>query len=167
MRGYGRYLLGWHVLQSRVESLLEQNAVEQLLPDWPRRRRAHLVAQDIAASGGRAPHLGVRAAPPLDAAGVLGTAYVVEGATLGASVLLPRFLERGVATEANSTFLAACAVASVETWPSFLETLRRFESEVSPDAVVEAAERTFAWAREAFLRPVRPQARLASRPSSP
>src|SRR5262245_5726657 len=91
--GYLHFLEGWCHLQSHVEQRLESAGVERVLTDWPLRRRAHLLASDLAALP--APSLSPvelpRPSAPMSLAGVLGTAYVVEGATLGATILLPRF----------------------------------------------------------------------------
>ena len=59
-----------------------------LVDDWPRRRRSHLLRQDLAALDSPAPP--VRPEPALNLASphaVLGAVYVLEGSRLGGSLL--------------------------------------------------------------------------------
>ncbi|MBB4249311.1 biliverdin-producing heme oxygenase [Rhizobium sp. BK008] len=69
-----------------VEHALEQAGIARLLPDWPERRRAHLLAADIRALDDRLPPLLPQPALHCDAA-VWGAAYVLEGSKLGGALL--------------------------------------------------------------------------------
>lgn len=153
--GYRQFLQGWYRLQMWVEQQLESSGVEALLPDWPRRRRSPLLARDLAAVDVPLPAplpVPVRrrgASPRL--AELLGLAYVAEGATLGAAVLLKRYTAKGITVAAASEFLRACSAGRGTLWPAFLSTLEAHDGRVNPEAVAAAANDAFAWANEAFF----------------
>ena len=69
-----------------VEHALEEAGINSLLPDWPERRRAHLLAADIRELDDRLPVPLPRPALRCEAA-VWGAAYVLEGSKLGGALL--------------------------------------------------------------------------------
>ncbi|PDS75473.1 biliverdin-producing heme oxygenase [Rhizobium sp. L43] len=83
-----------------VEHALEQAGIAQLLPDWPERRRAHLLAADIRALDDRLPALLPQPALRCKAA-IWGAAYVLEGSKLGGALL-----NKAVADHLPSSYLS-------------------------------------------------------------
>ncbi|NEJ91122.1 biliverdin-producing heme oxygenase [Rhizobium leguminosarum] len=69
-----------------VEHALEKGGIGRLLPDWPERRRTHLLAADIQELDDRLPALLPQLALRCEAA-VWGAAYVLEGSKLGGALL--------------------------------------------------------------------------------
>jgi heme oxygenase len=69
-----------------VEHALEKGGFGRLLPDWPERRRAHLLAADILELDDRLPVLLPQPVLRCEAA-VWGAAYVLEGSKLGGALL--------------------------------------------------------------------------------
>ncbi|TCA86800.1 biliverdin-producing heme oxygenase [Rhizobium leguminosarum bv. viciae] len=69
-----------------VEHALENGGIGRLLPDWPDRRRAHLLAVDILELDDRLPILLPQPVLRCEAA-VWGAAYVLEGSKLGGALL--------------------------------------------------------------------------------
>lgn len=99
---WGR-LLGalYRVVQPIEAQLGAIDGLEEWLPDWRSRKRAHLLATDLAALGIAEP--AVEAAPVVSTVpGALGALYVVEGSTLGGQVILARLAPRLGATLARS-----------------------------------------------------------------
>ncbi|MBY3224516.1 biliverdin-producing heme oxygenase [Rhizobium laguerreae] len=70
-----------------VEDALENGGIGRLLPDWPDRRRAHLLAADILKLDDRLPVLFSRPVLRCEAA-IWGAAYVLEGSKLGGALLV-------------------------------------------------------------------------------
>ncbi|MBY2949637.1 biliverdin-producing heme oxygenase [Rhizobium leguminosarum] len=75
-----------------VEHALENGGIGRLLPDWPERRRAHLLAADIRELDDRLPVLLPQPVLRCEAAvcceaAVWGAAYVLEGSKLGGALL--------------------------------------------------------------------------------
>ncbi|MGO7957552.1 biliverdin-producing heme oxygenase [Rhizobium leguminosarum] len=69
-----------------IEHALENGGIGRLLPDWPERRRAHLLAADIRELDDRLPVLLPQPSLRSEAA-VWGAAYVLEGSKLGGALL--------------------------------------------------------------------------------
>ncbi len=125
-----------------LEAALEQSAVAGSFPDWPERSRSAAILADLMAVGGFALPL-----PPLatlDAGGVLGTMYVLEGSRLGA-----RYLLKTVAQSSNPIVRGATAYlahgAGAHPWQGFLAQLEAFDLTPQDEAsAVDAARDAFA-----------------------
>lgn len=125
-----------------LERALEGAGICAAVPDWPERRRACLLLDDLQALGAAPPH---EIDPPSVAgeARQLGIVYVLEGSRLGGKLLLRRALghpDRGV--RAATRYLSHGT--GRDLWSSFLARL-----EASP-AVTSAPEEAVAGARAAF-----------------
>lgn len=145
--GYARYLRGWYRLQAGAEALLEGPEVAALLPDWPTRRRARLIAADLACLGSDVPSVPrLPAELPLAPAAILGLLYVLEGSTLGSAVLLSRLREKDVAPVGATRFLEAGGAHRGASWRTFLDALETQASRIDPIDVVAAARTAFGWA---------------------
>ncbi len=86
IRTYKAFLRAHARVVPSVEAALEQAGIEQLLPDWPERRRAHLLLADMAELQEPPPPLVAR--PDLRGEAALwGAVYVLEGSKLGGAML--------------------------------------------------------------------------------
>lgn len=97
---YRVFLLAQAEAHLPAERALEAGGVERLIVDWPGRRRAALLIEDLAELGvepgsGEPPRLANPAA-------LLGAVYVLEGSRLGGAVL-----KRGLPEAAPRRFLSA------------------------------------------------------------
>ena len=139
-RFYGYYAVlepaldAWH----RSEALL----------DWPDRRKLHLLAADLRELGGPDPADLPRcpAVPAIcSSADALGALYVVEGATLGGSVIARRLRAQGFPPSALS--FHSCYGSDVgRRWRQWAEVTTAWvgEERQRSDAVVAAARTVFA-----------------------
>lgn len=90
---YARFLSISARVVPRYERALEAAGVERLLPDWPQRRRAPALLEDLARLGEPPPPAGPAPTGLDDADAAFGAAYALEGSRLGAGLLL-RDVER-------------------------------------------------------------------------
>ncbi len=140
---YLRFLAAHASVILPMEALAGQGGAEELLEDWPSRRRSGALLDDLAALGSQPPPplpLGSSGGP----AWVLGALYVLEGSRLGARVLQQRVLAGPDAGCRAATAYLSHGIGQA-LWPSFLAQL-----EASPYArgdagpVIEGAHDAFA-----------------------
>jgi heme oxygenase len=112
--GYGQFLRAQAAAFLPVECALDLGEIDQIIDDWPGRRRAHLICDDLAALD--------LAVPPLEpmplltgAAAMLGAAYVLEGSRLGGALL-----RTSVPAAFPQAFLSA---GSTTAWRNFIAAL--------------------------------------------
>ena len=134
------------------------------------RRKAHLLSRDLRVLGlseaeiARLPLCGLPL-PMREPADALGAMYVVEGSTLGGTIIA-RLAERrlGLSPESGGAYFRSYGPAVGDMWRSFRARLLAVSAPRTDDAVVACANRTFA-VMEAWLdgrslaeppRPVRP-----------
>jgi heme oxygenase len=152
--GYIAFLQASQAFQAEAERVLDDCGAVDVIPDWPLRQRAKLARADLAALGmnpaaSRAPdrQLTHVAKPEW----VLGVAYVVEGATLGGSVLLKSVAHLNVDPNRGASFLASYGRERTAMWQSFLTTLACWEIRgIAKDEVVSGASAAFAAAHGYF-----------------
>lgn len=134
---YRRFLKAQAGAFLTAEAALDRAGAECVVPDWPQRRRAPLLRQDLAALGEAAPT--IDALPPLDGeAAILGTAYVLEGSRLGGSLL-----RKSVADGLPHAFLSGPQEPGA--WRNFIALLdQRLDTPEKIDTAAAAACATFA-----------------------
>ena len=125
-----------------LEKRLEAADIARVLPDWPTRRRAGAMADDLAALGG-APVALAHAGALHTRAAQFGALYVLEGSRLGGAIMLKRARASADAAVRGATAFLAHGEGR-RLWPSFVEAL-----EASPDAHGDV-EALVAGARDAF-----------------
>jgi heme oxygenase (biliverdin-IX-beta and delta-forming) len=96
--GYAAFLRAQAAALLPVEVVLDDVAV---VPDWPSRRRAHLIRADLTALGSALPAL-ITAPTLVGEAEQLGALYVIEGSRLGGAMLV-----RSVPADLPRRFLGA------------------------------------------------------------
>jgi heme oxygenase len=146
-RWYLAKLLGYHApLEMKLEALALRHGLER---GRLGRAKTPLLIQDLAALGmGPARATAVPWAPrlpnPLGVGGLLGCAYVLEGATLGGKILLRRLTPRlDIATDA-CRYLDCYGDAVADRWHAFLSLFDgRLSGRDEQDAAVEAARESF------------------------
>jgi heme oxygenase len=106
-----------------IEHALERAGIEQVLPDWERRRRRNALLTDLDALG---------VPPPSDAAlaidsdvgSLLGWSYVLEGSRLGAGVILQTVMASSERDIARATGFLRHGVGE-RLWESFKVELQK------------------------------------------
>jgi heme oxygenase len=134
-RSYGRFLTAQAAAHIAVEAALERDGVATVLLDWPARRRADLLREDLAALGLPVPP--AVAQPAFEgAAAMLGAVYVLEGSRLGGALL-----RRSVPDDLPRAFLGAGDPAA---WRRLLEILdERIREDEDVARATNAALRVF------------------------
>ena len=111
---YARFLRAQAGAFFGVEASLEAAGVAQVLDDWPARRRAQLLREDLTTLGAVIP---APETPPVivGEAAILGAVYVLEGSRLGGTMLV-----RTLSDTAPKTFLTP---GNPLLWRTFVATL--------------------------------------------
>lgn len=121
--GYRRFLTAHARAVPGLEAACDAAGLEQLVPDWPQRRRAAALAADLDCLGTPQPPAGP-VPVPAGATAALGVAYVLEGSRLGNAMLLR--VARGTSTLAHNGATSYLSHgAGVEGWPGFLARLEQ------------------------------------------
>lgn len=134
--GYGQFLCAQAAAHLPVERALDAARMEQIITDWPVRRRAHLLREDLAAFD--------LAVPPLEpepvlngVAAMLGATYVIEGSRLGG-----KLLRRSVPADFPSAFLSG---STTTAWRDLIALLDvRLVTRDDLEAAIAAACEAFA-----------------------
>lgn len=138
--GYRAFLDAQNACLAPLEDALTSAGAQRLLPDWRHRRRAALLAADLADLGAAArarPHplLDLELGEP---AAVLGALYVLEGSRFGSAVLARR-----LPPAAPARFLGAAA--EPDRWRVLVAAMdRHLGSEPALAAAVACARAVFA-----------------------
>jgi heme oxygenase (biliverdin-IX-beta and delta-forming) len=117
--------------------------------DWPRRRKADLLALDLVRLGLDRQAIesvpDCRRLPAVTGGGdVLGCLYVLEGATLGGQILRKLVRERlGLGPASGAAFLGAYGASTGTMWRHFISCLGMAEEPALRRQVVAAAVATF------------------------
>jgi len=131
-----------------VEEAVAPFMTKEVLPDWPLRRKAQTILQDLAALeqkeppiclSNRLPH--IQTLPQ-----ALGALYVLEGSTLGGrgiTKMLLKNTEVGLAPQ-QVQFFAGYGSQTGAMWTTFVNVLNSFQWSAAETAeMVEAANQTF------------------------
>ena len=146
--GYGAFLSAQAVAHLACEAALDRAHAEDVVPDWPARRRGDLLIEDlrdlelsvpVLAVGASADGAGgiVDVAPSISRApSILGAVYVLEGSRLGGAMLV-----RSVPYSLPRRFLGASVPGA---WRNLMQMIdRTLQSDEQIAAAVAAARRVF------------------------
>ncbi len=158
---YLRYLRATWEMRARFEGLLDRNGAGELWTDWPERKIAGLVAQDITDLGGADLGRAVNARSgltenvtgPLKPGELVGVLYVLEGSSLGARVLVKLATEMGLTPSFGARHLFRQA-ADRNAWRDFVNLMQS----ASEPPCHNAANRTFEAFAAAYSRHAAPAA---------
>jgi len=151
---YAALLSGFRSIYGPLELALGASpATRSAVPDWARRHKSGWLDEDLAALGEPVPSV-VAAVPRIARAeDVIGTLYVMEGATLGGALVV-RELERSFPVPPPHRFFASYGSRRGAMWHAFrghVDALERRGGD--PAAVVAAASATFDAVERACLQP--------------
>ncbi|AMN38981.1 biliverdin-producing heme oxygenase [Rhodoplanes sp. Z2-YC6860] len=149
LHGYRQFLEINAAALLPLETSLAAADVARLLPDWDMRSRTAAILDDLACVDGHADPLPPPA--PLDAGGVLGTLYVLEGSRLGARVLLNAIKHSPDARVLHATAFLRHG-AGQHFWPSFLAILDSDHSARHESSAIDGAIQAFAMFERAAAR---------------
>ncbi|BAT59084.1 heme oxygenase [Variibacter gotjawalensis] len=146
LAAYKRYLSGIYAFRQPIEVAWADSGWPPRFGGWRPTMIASAMDRDLADLGlarprPEQPHLDT------DFAARLGTLYVLEGSSLGAKLLLRNVRMLGLAEDFGARHLSL--QANADTWRSYLRLLEQ-DDEADPDAVIAAANETFAVAARAF-----------------
>jgi heme oxygenase len=145
-RGYLRYLEGLFRFRAPVEQALSALSWPEGTGGFRPSRLARAIGADIDDLGARVP-AARQVTLDLGGAGLLGVLYVLEGAALGARVLIRRAEALGFDGRFGARHLALAAGGA--GWAGFL-ALAGAQAEMDRDRAAAASLATFALAHEAF-----------------
>lgn len=139
---YAGFLRGQAEALIPIETALEQNGIEELLPDWPQRARTpalehDLSVLDIACDPLLLPDFAPRAGERI--AEMLGTVYVLEGSRMRSRVILSRLTDQPDPSILGATSYLRHGFGK-RFWPTFQETLESHpDARARIDRVVDGA----------------------------
>lgn len=132
-----------------LEQAIAPYITTNILPDYPERRHAVSLAEDLVALGGDLNQLTEVHVPFIDStAKALGALYVMEGSVMGGMVIVQMLAKHGI-TEGIS-FFCGYGSATGQKWNVFIEALRVNISEEHAADAIYAARETFARFADAF-----------------
>ena len=144
---YRHYLSGLLGFRAPVEQAVADAPWPDDLEGWEPGRIAPLIAQDCADLD-CLPVDTASSEPAADRSALFGTLYVLEGASLGAQLLVRRAAALGFTGAYGARHLAG-QIAAPERWRRFLSHFETAEA-IDLEAAAAAANRTFAAAEKAF-----------------
>lgn len=149
LAGYKDYVLALHAFRTKVEDALDRTPLPPGLHGWRPARVAPALLADIHDLG-LTPRILIGEGPLLDERRetAYGTLYVLEGATLGAQVLLRRAGQLGL-TSAHGARHLSLQAGRVPEWRDFLARLEA-ERDFDLELAAAASSACFALARSAF-----------------
>jgi len=120
--GFRRYLAATFEMRSRYERLLDMNRANLVWADFPTRKIADLVGQDVADLGGVAVNPEQVDSQALSAGKLLGIMYVLEGSSLGARILVKSAANMGLTPDFGARHLFKQA-EDRGAWRSFIAAM--------------------------------------------
>lgn len=148
--GYRAFLRALAAAQLPVEAALDEAGAGRIVADWPQRRRAELIREDLADLGEECPE-GRALASFTDDAELLGAIYVLEGSRLGGALL-----KRSVPAGLPLRFLNA--PASSGSWRRLSDLLdQRLPDRQSVERAIISSRQVFAAFAAAGLAQLEPQ----------
>lgn len=148
---YGTWLQHSYDFHEQLEKTLESAGAAGLFADWDARRKTGLIQQDRADLGLEPRNCTTKSDLALaDHAECLGALYVMEGASMGARVLLIAARRLGLTGQHGARHLSAAA-SSMHAWRSFVAILEAARcTPADEDRMIDAARRTFDLATACF-----------------
>lgn len=143
--GYAALLLTFRSVHAPLEAAIAAcPAADRVLPDWRSRVKTGWLDEDLAALGVDRPGPSVDVAPLPSAEDVLGTAYVVEGATLGGALIV-RQLQEAFPEPPPHRFFSSYGPRRGAQWRAFrVQAEAAHAGGLDTGRIVDAARRTFA-----------------------
>lgn len=151
---YARILKLFYGFFSPVEQIITLHIQQEHLPDIAERRKSQLIITDLESFDSSADLKCCTNLPEItNTASAFGAMYVLEGSTLGGSVISAMLRNRAGIPENQLNFFNAYSDQTNEMWTDFLSHLNRFADEHdNHDEIIDGATDTFLkfknWAQE-------------------
>ncbi len=148
---YGAWLQRSYDFHEQLEKTLGNAGAGGLFVDWDAHRKTGLIKHDLADLGLEIQNLSVQSELALaDHIECLGALYVMEGASMGARVLLIAAHRLGFTDQQGARHLSTAA-SSMHPWRSFVAMLEAAHcTPADEDRMIDAARRTFDLATACF-----------------
>lgn len=146
--GYRRYATGLYAFRAPIEAGIAAAALPPGLSDWSPMFIAVSLARDLGDLGIPLAHTKPIVKSVSDSSALLGTLYVLEGASIGSQILRKRADALGYGANFGARHLSG-SVAAAENWKAFVARMNLAHGIVA-DTAAAAALSTFAAALEAF-----------------
>jgi len=146
IKDYEQLLIVFYSFFGGLEAAINIHIDRTQLPDYAQRRKTAALADDLAKLGGLLPQL----APPNDLPAILnhlqalGALYVIEGSTLGGSII-SKMVSRQLNMHDNAglSFFNGYGNDTEEMWQIFKQTLDTSVKPPDEETVIQAANETF------------------------
>lgn len=145
-KGYGDYVRAIFRFREPLERAIAEILPTKRLGNFRPARLVDAIAADLADLKLAVPEVASHS-PDLRGSRLVGALYVLEGAALGARVLIKRANALGFSAEHGARHLALAAGST--TWPSFLALIGDADN-LDRDSAADAALATFDMAQRAF-----------------
>jgi len=140
---YAALLQYFYTYFSQIEAHLAPFITANVLPDMQERRKSALILQDIRDLGGDVQQVAPVSLPEVtDALSAMSALYVLEGSTLGGSVIVGMLEKRGIST--GISFFSGYGAATMSRWQTFVAALNQLpQSTEDMDRAVNTVRETF------------------------
>jgi heme oxygenase len=149
---YNAYLVATLRARDALEAQLDDSSAQTVFPDWPVRKLAPALREDLLDLAMTMPSPPRRrtSAESLSPSAVLGALYVLEGSALGAQILKRRAAAIGLTSQFGARHLDQ-QTATPRAWRSYLDCLEsRDLSAAEEDQCVAAAIGAFGQFERAY-----------------
>jgi heme oxygenase len=142
---YIRLLQLFYTFFGSLEQSINYYISPQNLPDYEKRRKTELLAEDITVLGGKINSLAGTGNIPVITSYLhaLGALYVIEGSTLGGKIISKMIAQQlGITDGKGLTFFLGYGDDTEDMWSSFKELLDKTNEE-DQEVVIVSANNTF------------------------
>jgi heme oxygenase len=149
LSAYRRYLASIMALRGGVEDCFQTISWPDFLKEWRPASLMTVLNQD-ARDMDMSPSILPPPSPPQNISELLGMVYVLEGASLGAQILVKQASQLGLSADFGARHLAMQS-GSLNGWKTFLSLLEK-APQFDGDSAVEGARQLFCYALDAVRR---------------
>ncbi len=145
---YAKILNVFYGYFKAIETLLDAQLDEKIIPAYRERRKSHVILEDLKAMNlnGSLPPVATDLPKISTLYEALGAMYVLEGSTLGGQVITKMLKQNlNVNDTTYLNFFSGYGEETQKMWGSFMATLNKYaEDESKHDEIITAAIETFA-----------------------
>lgn len=148
VEGYSRLLKAFYGFMMPLEQKIGQYIDPERLPDYPQRRRAAALIDDLEALGMTGIGESIAQCAEVDYidsyASAMGALYVCEGSSLGGSVIVDMIKKRVNIKGEPFAFFSSYGSRTMGMWHDFLVALNAYPDQAEASVTLKSAGQTFA-----------------------